>query len=134
MGDYHKYVDQHDTVEQLYSGRVRAGASFTERCNSYFQGLGADMAKDALYRVARAQHVGEMVARTCNFVHDEIVVETPEECVEETAREVESCMTTAAAFWLPDVPCGVEVIASKVYSKSAKRVVDAQGRLQVWHA
>lgn len=131
MGEYFRYVDAHETVVQLRSGRVRAGASYTERCNSYFQGLGADMAKDALYRVARAQHNGDMVGRTCNFVHDEIVVETPIDCVHETALHVEACMLGAVETWLPDVPCGVEVLASRIYSKDAKRVVQ-EGRLQVW--
>lgn len=131
MAAYFSYVNQHEAVHQLGSGRVRAGASYTERCNSWFQGLGADMAKDALYRVARAQHVGTMCARTCNFVHDEIVVETPVELVDDTAREVEACMLAAAKHWLPDVPCGVEVHATRVYSKDAKRVVK-DGRLVVW--
>ncbi len=129
---YFRYIDQHETVIQQGSGRVRSGASYTERCNSPFQGLGADLAKDALYRVARAQMVGPMVGRTVNFVHDEIVVETPLECVDETAREVEACMLVSARKWLPDVPCGVEIHATRVYSKSAKRVVDAEGRLLVW--
>lgn len=131
MGEYFRYVDAHETVTQLGSGRVRAGASYTERCNSYFQGLGADMAKDALYRVARDQALGVMVARTCNFVHDEIVCETPVELVHETALAVEACMLAAVAVWLPDVPCGVEVHATRVYSKDAKRA-EKGGRLCVW--
>src|SRR6185436_11805974 len=64
-GQYFQWVDNHGgTVEQLFSGRVRNGCGFTDACNSPFSGLAADCAKDAGYHIARAQYMGEMVART----------------------------------------------------------------------
>lgn len=129
---YFHHVDARGgTVEQLFSGRVRAGCSYTEACNSLFQGLGADLAKDAGYRIARAQLTGQMLGRTVNFVHDEFVVETPEQCTDQTAQQVETHMLDAARKWLPDVPCGVEVLAARVYSKEARRMV-VDGRLVPW--
>ena len=63
------------TVKQLYSNRVRANVSFTEACNSYFQGLAADAAKAAGFLIARACYVDTSSplfgSRPCNFVHDE---------------------------------------------------------------
>lgn len=52
------------------TGRVRGCAEYTESCNTQFQGLAADGAKLALYNVSQIYPV---VA----FVHDELVVEIP---------------------------------------------------------
>lgn len=40
-------------VQQLYSGRLRGGVGFTDACNTFFQGLGADLTSDVLYELQR---------------------------------------------------------------------------------
>lgn len=54
------------------TGRVRGCAEYTESCNTQFQGLAADGAKLSLYNVSQIYPV---VA----FVHDELVVEVPDD-------------------------------------------------------
>lgn len=56
---------------QTLTGRVRGGALFTEAKNTPFQGLAADGAKLALWRLVAEGY------RPVAFVHDEIVVEVP---------------------------------------------------------
>lgn len=50
--------DGRGTVLQTYVHRVRGGSTFTQACNSYFQGLAADCAKQAGFLIARACYVG----------------------------------------------------------------------------
>jgi hypothetical protein len=42
---------------QIRSGRWRGGMRFTQACNTTFQGLGADVAKDALFQVSEECYV-----------------------------------------------------------------------------
>ncbi|MBL8994508.1 MAG: hypothetical protein JNM63_14280, partial [Spirochaetia bacterium] len=67
-------------VATTLTGRVRAGLSFTESRNTPFQGLAADGAKTAVYRLVRAGY------RVVGFVHDEIIVEIPGEWREDAAE------------------------------------------------
>jgi len=52
--------------------RLRAAAGHTARHNTIFQGLAADGAKLALWRLWRACY------RIVNFVHDQVLVEVPD--------------------------------------------------------
>lgn len=85
------------------TGRVRAGLSYTEARNTPFQGLAADGAKLALYRLWKEGH------RIVAFVHDEIVVEVPEARAKEAQVEIERIMVEemAGAIHYP-VPVKVE--------------------------
>lgn len=124
-------------IEQLYSGRFRAGVSYCEAANTYFQGLGADAAKAAGWLVCKACYVDEASplfgSRIVNFVHDELILEVPEELGHECLEELERLMITGAAPWLPDVPPKVEGVLMSRWSKGAKRVVK-DGRVQAWAA
>jgi hypothetical protein len=53
------------------TGRVRANTKYTDSCNTPFQGLAADGAKEALWKL---YYVGY---KPVLFVHDEIVVDVP---------------------------------------------------------
>src|SRR5262249_11263560 len=53
------------------TGRLRAAAKYTARHNTIFQGLAADGAKLALWKLWRADF------RIVNFIHDEVLVEVP---------------------------------------------------------
>jgi hypothetical protein len=55
------------------TGRVRAGVGYTQCRNTPFQGLAADGAKLAVWRLVRE---GYLVS---GFVHDEVLVELPAE-------------------------------------------------------
>jgi len=110
-------VDTHGAIEQLYSGRRRGGVSFTDACNGPFQGLAADIAKDAGFKLARECYLGSLKGcRIVNFVHDEYVVEVPEHAAKtDTAPRIEKLLVDAARPWLPGVKLGVEVTVSRRY-------------------
>ncbi len=73
-----------NTVVTL-TGRVRGAAEYTESCNTQFQGLASDGAKLALYAVSQLYPV---VA----FVHDELVVEVPNDAPEAHGKVIEKLM------------------------------------------
>lgn len=125
------------TGEALFVGRQRGGAKFTELCNFFFQALGSDIAKSALYDVQRAcwADVDSVLygARPVNFVHDEILAEVREDIAHEQATEMGRLMQEAANRFLPDVPMPeMEPALSRFWSKDAKCLRDESGRLVVW--
>lgn len=109
-------VSQHGAVEQLYSGRLRGGVSYCDACNGMFQGLAADIFKAAGFQVSKACYVGSLKGdRIVNEVHDELVIEVPEDHAREHAQVIERIMVDAARPWLPGVKLGVEVTISRRY-------------------
>lgn len=96
------------TLEQLFSGRVRGGCRFTQAANTYFQGLTADAAKEALWLITREQFTNPdsvlYGTHIVNFVHDEIIIECPEAIGHEVAMEMRRLMVEAYNRWTPDVP------------------------------
>ena len=106
------------------SGRLRAHATYSARHNNIFQGLAADGAKLALWKLWRAGY------RIANFIHDEALVEVPEDSdLGWHAAEVRRLMIEGMTEVVPDVRIEVECVATTVWSKEAKRVRDAEGRL-----
>src|SRR5690606_24015976 len=68
------------TIVQLFSDRVRGACSYTQACNSYFQGLGADATGLALYEIMRECYSGQgalSVCRPVNYIYDEFILEVP---------------------------------------------------------
>ena len=123
-------------IKQLFSNRIRGNVRFTEACNSYFQGLAADGAKDALYEVVKASYVDKKSSlygsRPCNFIHDQIILETKEENAAEAAKELEKSMVETFKKWTPDVPVKAEACISYCWSKDAKPVKNEKGELIPW--
>jgi hypothetical protein len=124
------------TITQIRSDRVRGGATYTAACNSFFQGLGADATKHAGWLIAKACYVDRSSplfgCRIVCYVHDEFIVEAPEVGAPEAAEELARLMVIGANEWLPDVPATTEPLLMRAWSKDAKRVVDATGRLVPW--
>ena len=105
---------------QPRSGRIRGGCSFTEACNSCFQGLAADAAKLAMWNLWLAKHDPNSGLYGCPqvlFVHDENVTIAPEGRAEAALAEQERIMIEAFAHWCPDVPVRVESVISDRYVK-----------------
>lgn len=110
-----------------WTGRLRAQATFAARHNTMFQGLAADGAKLALWQLWRAGF------RIVNFIHDEVMVEVPEQAnLALQAELVRHLMIEAMRVVVPDVAVDVEYAVSRRWAKSAEAVVDEQGRLAVW--
>ncbi len=109
------------------TGRLRAGATYTARHNNIFQGLAADGAKLALWKLWRAGN------RIVNFVHDEVVIEVPADSdLDHHAREVRRLMIEGMAEVVPDVRIEVKYAAATNWSKSATLECDGEGRLKAW--
>jgi hypothetical protein len=109
------------------TGRLRAHATFAARHNTMFQGLAADGAKLALWKLWRAGY------RLVNFIHDEIMVEIPERAnLTLHAEIVRRLMIDSMRRVVPDVRIDVQYAVSDLWAKSAEVVVDDEGRLTVW--
>lgn len=121
---------------QAFSSRFRGGASYTQLCNSEFQGLAADCAKIAGFLVAKACYVDRSSplygSRPVNFVHDEFIIETPEAGAPEAAEELARLMVLGAGKFLPDVPPKASPLLMRRWSKRAKAVRGSDGRLVPW--
>lgn len=123
-------------VRHLFSNRFRGGVGYTDACNSYFQGLGSDVAKAAGWAIARACYVDTKSPlygfRMVLFVHDEFVTEGPEDRAHEAAQEQSRLMVEASRPWLPNLkPIEAEPSVMRRYSKNAKPVF-VNGRLVPW--
>ena len=77
--------------------------SFGERCamNSPIQGTAADIIKLAMIRVADALREGGCKARLILQVHDELIVEAPEDEQERVRALLKDCMEGVAALAVP---------------------------------
>lgn len=124
-------------IEQVFVQRYRGGCSYTEASNSLFQGLAADAAKAAGFKIAKACYVDTSSplfgARPVNFVHDEFIVEVDDnEAASEAAEELARLMVEGASRFLPDVPPLAEPYLMRRWSKKAKPIRNDNGRLVPW--
>lgn len=111
------------------TGRLRANASYTARHNTCFQGLAADGAKLALWRLWRAGY------RIVNFIHDEVLIELPSDAdLTVHANRVKELMIAGMRDVVPDVRIAVECVAADSWSKEAQAVFDGDGKLAVWRS
>ena len=117
------------------SGFLRAGVGFTDACNSYFQTLAAHASKLALWEVTkRCYNFSDSWlygSRPVLFIHDEIVLEVPEEAGHEAAMEMVLIMEKAQGRWTPNVPAKAEATLMRYWSKKAKAIFQ-EGRLVPW--
>jgi DNA polymerase-1 len=123
-------------IVQLYSHRTRGLVPYTAACNTYFQGLGADGAKAALWDVTLRCYGDEISplygCRPVNFVHDQILMEAPIDRAHEAAVELGRVMVEACNRYLPDVPVKCEPCLSYAWHKDAVAVYSYGGYLIPW--
>jgi DNA polymerase I-like protein with 3'-5' exonuclease and polymerase domains len=117
-------------IGQLRSGRVRGGLGFTDCANGFFQGLAADGAKHALFRVSKACYTDRSSplygCRPANFVHDENILEAPKEQAHEAALEMTRIMCeTMHEGYCPNVPIEASPALMERWYKSADAVYDS---------
>lgn len=94
------------------TGRVRSKVRYTAARNTPFQGLAADGAKLALWKLVSEDY------KVCAFIHDEIVVEEVESKAEATLHYVEKVMQECMASVLDNtLPIGTEGSISDAWSK-----------------
>lgn len=128
--------DQDAPIRQLRSGRVRGGASYCAIANGFFQGLAADLAKEALWRVTYECYVKDNPyykdsplygCRPMLFMHDEIAIEIPyktfgPERTSAAAERLSTAMMEAAPRWVPDVPITCKPVLCRRWYKGAEQV------------
>ncbi|NJN64514.1 MAG: hypothetical protein HC882_06270 [Acidobacteria bacterium] len=131
-------------VVHIGSNRRRGACYFTVACNSYFQGLAADTAKQAGFYLSKACYVPHVRSaafggtdnplfgsRIVNFVHDEFIIEVPIDRAHEAAMETVAIMEEAGRLWMPDTPPRAEPALMTRWRKNAEPVY-RNGRLVPW--
>lgn len=123
-------------VVQFWSGRVRGNMGYCDACNTLFQGLAADGAKLAMFRILYEMYCVPSSplygSRMVAFIHDEFLCEHPDEKADAAARRVAELAVEEMKKVLPDVAVTAEPALMKRWYKKAEKVLDAAGRLIPW--
>jgi DNA polymerase I-like protein with 3'-5' exonuclease and polymerase domains len=119
------------------SGRQRYLSRYTVACNTPFQGIAADGAKEALIKVWEECMSAEGPLSGCYpilFVHDEIVLEVPEdiEKADAAAKRLGELMVQGMEIHTPDIPAVADACLSKVWTKDAESEIGEDGLLSVY--
>ena len=95
------------------TGRLRANASYSACRNGIMQGLAADGAIHALWKLMRAGY------RIVNFIHDEVICEVPEdERLPDRVAQMEKLMIEGMQVVIPGAAVRVETSVRRSFSKS----------------
>lgn len=119
------------------SGAVMGAVGYCDTANRLFQTPASHASKAALFEVVRRCYDPSMrspllASRPWAFIHDEVIVESPEYAIDAVAPEMERVMVEAMQPWCPDVPCSASATAMRRWSKKAKHTKDARGRIVPW--
>ena len=110
-----------DAVSRLYShepvitatGRLRANATYCACRNGIMQGLAADGAIYALWKLSRAGY------QIVNFIHDEVIIEIPEdEHLPAKIADIERLMIAGMHEVVPGANVRVETSVRRSFSKA----------------
>lgn len=110
------------------TGRIRAGVPYTAERNTQFQGLAADGAKIALTNLVVASF------RVVGFVHDEILIELPDEggyVCRKTVDEAITIIRRSMEEVTYGIPVGCEYTLSTCWSKRAE-LIERGDRIYPW--
>ncbi len=122
-------------VLQVGSGRTRGACRFTQAANTYFQGLAADGAKRAMFRISEEGYVDATSplfgSRMVVFAHDEFILEVPEKAAAEAMERLAQCMVEGMAELVPDVKVSAEGCLMRRWYKGAEPVY-VDGKLVPW--
>jgi DNA polymerase-1 len=115
------------------SERLRGLCYYTQACNTLFQGLAADIASDAGMRITRECYDDRRSplygTRLCNHPHDEFLLDVPDDRLHEASYRATQLMLDAGHAWCPDLKFTAEPASMDRWSKAAKTLRDAHGRL-----
>jgi DNA polymerase I-like protein with 3'-5' exonuclease and polymerase domains len=125
------------TVKQLRVDRWRGGLDYPTVCNTPFQGLGGDVAKDALFEVVWEMYDPAAASvllgsYAVNFIHDQIISEFPISRAHACAMRQTAIMNDVARRFLPDCPARTAPTLARRWSKGASELRDAAGELVAW--
>jgi len=106
-------------------GQVRKNCSANAANNFPFQSLAAAGAKRAMWELIKQLPV-------VNFVHDEFILDIPEELLAPVERLASRIMVEQMRTVIPDVAIRTESMAMRRWNKDAKELRDSAGNIQVW--
>lgn len=146
MRQYFQYINDHCQdpwnedcyVYRTPMGMVRRGASYCAASNGLgMQSPSAEGAKLAINQVTRACWDGTMDdtlygSRPLAFIHDELIVEVPEENAHACAASIQEHMESAMQRAFPDMRIGTEAALMYRWDKRAKPVYNEEGVLIPW--
>jgi DNA polymerase I-like protein with 3'-5' exonuclease and polymerase domains len=141
MNDYFDFISNltqsgYGAVVIPQTGFRREGCKYTDASNSYFSSLATHISKSAAYSVSRVCYNQRDTAlygsRPVLFIHDEIILETPEPIAHEAAMELEKIMVDTQEVFTPDVPAAASATLMRYWSKKAKRIEENE-RLVPWY-
>ncbi len=120
-----------------FSLRKRGHVSFTQACNTPFQGLASDGAKNALFNVSKeCFSVSQSPLYDCRpvvFIHDEIILEAPIHKAQDAAKRLQEVMIDAMKAFCPDCPIEASPTLMKYWSKNAESSFDEEtGFYSIW--
>jgi DNA adenine methylase len=108
------------------TGRLRGRVSFSQNRNTPFQGLAADGAKLALWKLVKSGY------RVVAFIHDEMLIELPVDCDHAAeASRIEQIMCESMELVTGSVPVACEYSLSTRWYKQATAVLE-DGKLGLW--
>lgn len=130
------------TIEQVISKRQRGDCRYTAALNGYFQAYIADIIKEALFIVQKACWTDPSSplygCRPVLFVHDEIIMEIPDETLGWTreritaaADELARIMKEVEQAWMPDIPAAADPALAYRWYKNVGEV-RKNGLLYPW--
>lgn len=109
------------------TGRVRGKVGFTQSCNTPFSGLAADGAKLALWNLTQVGF------RIVCFVHDEIVLEIPENSDwDQEVHMINKIVCSSMKELTGTIPIKCDYTLSRVWSKEAQSIYSSQNKIQIW--
>lgn len=126
------------SIKHFGSNRHRGLIPATVCSNTFFQALGADATKDALFHIQKECYTDCNTplygCRIVNYVHDEFIIEVNEDLdvARAAAKRLVEVMCDCAGKWIPDVPPSASACLLTRWSKDAKPVYDEQGDLLPW--
>lgn len=122
-------------------GMIRGHTSYTQRCNHPFQNLAASAAGAAGWALAREMYLPDggphgtrsplFGSRPWAFLHDEFVLEIPEDRAHEAGERQAQVQREVAQRWIPDVKITCAPALMKRWAKKAKTIY-REGRLVPW--
>jgi hypothetical protein len=118
------------------TGMLRTVAKYTVLANHRFQAGAAAGCLAGTRAITRECYAGNgalLGARPVNMVHDELVLEVPiTSDLHQCGEDLNQIFSREFNRMCEDYPTDAEAVASSVWSKKAKRVLDENGRLKVW--
>ncbi len=137
--EYDDYKDYNQVYHFKSTDRVRYLRKFTIACNTPFQGIASDGAKESIIMVWNECFFDEKSPLykciPILFVHDELVLEIPfvdQHKATQSAKRLQSLMEQGMNLHTPDVPAVAEPCLTREWTKDAESYYDENGLLSIY--